>query len=246
MLPMTEPVTQLTLESPAGLIDLECQCHDGKVTSVRFLHQPAFVYHLDAVIDVPGIGSLTVDVAWGGMAYVLVDAASCGFQIVPAEARDLCLVGQRIKTAAAEQLSAVHPVHPEFPGITQTEFTNPLRRVDGVLTARNAVIVSPGRIDRSACGTGTSARLAVMHARGQIQVGEHFIHESILGTKFDGVIENLTTQGAVEAITPSIAGQAWITEFTKVGVDPRDPFPAGFTLADTWMEPTNAVVVGAG
>ena len=240
MLPMIEPVTHLTLESPAGLIELECQCHDGKVTSVRFLNQPAFVYHLDATIEVPGIGSLTVDVAWGGMAYVLVDAASCGFEIVPAEARELCVLGQRIKTAAAEQLSAVHPVHPEFPGITQTEFTNPVQRIDGVLTARNAVIVSPGRIDRSACGTGTSARLAVMHARFQIQVGEHFLHESILGTRFDGVIESLTSEGAVDAVVPSIAGQAWITDFTKVCVDPSDPFPSGFTLSDTWMGPVTA------
>jgi proline racemase len=238
MVPMVEPVTKLTLESPAGLIELTCTCQDGKVTSVRFLNQPAFVYHLDATIDVPGVGNLTVDVAWGGMAYVLVDAASVGFELRPDEARDLCVMGQRIKTAAAEQLSAVHPVHPEFPGITQTEFTTPIERVDGVLTAANAVIVSPGRIDRSACGTGTSARLAVMHARGQLEPGAHFVHRSILDTKFDGVIESLTTVGQVDAVVPSIAGQAWITDFSKVGVDPSDPFPTGFTLTDTWLGPS--------
>jgi proline racemase len=237
MVPMNEPVTNLTLESPAGLITLECQCANGKVTSVRFVNQPAFVYHLDARIDVPGIGPLTVDVAWGGMAYVLVDAASVGFELVPSEARELCVLGQRIKTAAAEQLSAVHPVNPDFPGITQTEFTTPLQRVDGVLTARNGVIVSPGRLDRSPCGTGTSARLAAMHARGQIEVGEHFLHRSIIDTTFDAVIESTTTVGGVDAIVPSVAGQAWITDFSKVGVDPTDPFPTGFTLADTWMEP---------
>lgn len=115
MVPMTEPVTSLTLESPAGLIDLECTCRDGKVTSVRFVNQPAFVYHLDAPIEVPGYGTLTVDVAWGGMAYVLVDAASAGFALEPSEARDLCVAGQHIKNAAAEQLSAIHPVNPEFP-----------------------------------------------------------------------------------------------------------------------------------
>ena len=246
MIPMSEPVTELVLEAPAGLIRLRCECQDGKVTGVRFTNQPAFAYHLNAKIEVQGLGTVTVDVAWGGMAYVLVDAASVGFEIVPAEARDLCVLGQRIKTAAAEQLSAVHPVHPEFPGITQTEFTNPLRRVDGVLTARNAVIVSPGRIDRCPCGTGTSARLAAMYARGRIEVGEHFVHESILGTTFDGVIESLTTQGAVEAVVPSIAGQAWITDFSKVGIDPSDPFPTGYTLADTWMEPTKAAVVNIG
>jgi proline racemase len=237
MVPMTEPVTTLTLESPAGLIDLECTCRDGKVTSVRFVNQPAFVYHLDAPIEVPGYGTVTVDVAWGGMAYVLVDAASVGFALEPSEARDLCVAGQVIKTAAAEQLPAVHPENPEFPGITQTEFTTPLQRIDGVLTARNAVIVSPGRIDRSACGTGTSARLAAIHARGQIAPGEHFIHRSILDTHFDGVIESVTTVGGVPAVVPSIAGQAWITDFSKVGVDPSDPFPTGFTLSDTWLGP---------
>ena len=132
MLPMSEPVTTLTLESPAGLITVECRCHDGKVTSVRLVNQPAFVYHLDAQIDVPGLGAVTVDVAWGGMAYVLVDAAGVGFALVPSEARELAVMGQRIKTAAAQQLDAVHPVHPEFPGITQTEFTTPVERVDEI------------------------------------------------------------------------------------------------------------------
>ncbi|GAS85933.1 proline racemase family protein [Mycolicibacterium brisbanense] len=243
MVPMIEPITTLTLESPAGLIELECACNDGKVTSVRFINQPAFVYHLDAEIDVPGIGPLTVDVAWGGMAYVLVDAATVGLRIEPAQARDLCHLGQRIKEAAAEQLSAVHPVHPEYPGITQTEFTTPIERVDGQLTASNAVIVSPGRVDRSACGTGTSARLAVLHARGQIEPGEHFIHRSIIGTQFDGVIESCTTQGDLAAVVPSIAGQAWITDFTKVVLDPSDPFPTGYTVTDTWLAPISTDVV---
>jgi proline racemase len=238
MVPMSEPVTNLTLESPAGLISLECQCHHGKVTSVRLVNQPAFVYHLDARIDVPGLGAVTVDVAWGGMAYVLVDAASVGFDLVPSEARELSVMGQRIKAAAAEQLDAVHPVHPEYPGITQTEFTTPTQRVDGVLTGRNAVIVSPGRIDRSPCGTGSSARLAVLHARGEVEVGETFLHRSIIDTTFDTRIEALTRQGSVDAIVPSVAGQAWITDFSKVGVDPSDPFPQGVTLGDTWMEST--------
>jgi proline racemase len=107
-----------------------------------------------------------------------------------------------------------------------------------VLTARNAVIVSPGRIDRSPCGTGSSARLAVLHARGEIEVGETFVHRSIIDTTFDTRIEALTREGSVDAIVPSVAGQAWITDFSKIGVDPSDPFPQGFTLGDTWMEST--------
>ena len=236
MLPMTEPVTDLVLESPAGLIRLECRCAGGKVTSVRFVNQPAFVYHLDAKVEVEGLGTLTVDVAWGGMTYVLVDAPALGFEIKPDEARQLCVIGQQIKKAAAEQLPAVHPENPEYAGITQTEFVSPLTRTaDGTLTSRNAVIVSPGRIDRCPCGTGTSARLAVLHAKGSIAVGETFIHESIIGSTFDCRIEDLATVGGVPAVIPSVAGQAYITDFSRVGVDPADPFPEGYTLADTWL-----------
>jgi proline racemase len=234
MLPMREPVTDLVLESPAGLIRLHCECAGGKVTSVRFVNQPAFVYHLGAKVEVPGLGTLSVDVAWGGMAYALVDAASTGFGLTPDEDRDLCLAGQRIKQAAAEQLEAVHPENPDFAGITQTEFTRPAERRDGVLTARNAVIVSPGRIDRSPCGTGTSARLAVMHARGDIAVGERFVHESIIGSTFDSRIESLTDVGGVAAVVPSVAGQAYLTGISQVGLDPADPFPEGYTLSGTW------------
>ncbi|MFJ5956655.1 proline racemase family protein [Paenarthrobacter sp. NPDC092416] len=236
MVPMHEPVTELTLESPAGLIRLRCECKDGKVTSVRFTNQPAFVYHLDAKIEVPGLGAVAIDVAWGGMTYALVDAASVGFDLHPSEARDLCVVGQKIKEAAAEQLEAVHPENPLFAGITQTEFTGPVRREDGVLTAKNAVVVSPGRIDRCPCGTGTSARLAVMHARGEIRPGENFVHESLIGTRFDSTIESLTTVGSYDAVIPSVAGQAWITDMSQVGLDPTDPFPLGYTLSDSWMQ----------
>lgn len=235
MVPMQEPVTELVLESPAGLITLRCECRDGKVLSVRFLNQPAFVYHLDAHVEVEGLGTVTLDVAWGGMAYAIVDAAAVGFGLVPDEARDLCLVGQRIKAAAAEQLDAVHPENPLFAGVTITEFTNPCRRENGILVARNAVVVSPGRIDRCACGTGTSARLAVMHARRQISVGETFVHESLIGSRFESTIESLTTVGDFDAVIPSVAGQAWITDMSQIGLDPTDPFPLGYTLSDSWM-----------
>jgi proline racemase len=236
MVPMQEPVTELALESPAGLIRLRCECRDGKVISVRFTNQPAFVYHPGTKVEVPGLGALAIDVAWGGMAYALVDAASVGFDLHPSEARALCVVGQKIKEAAAEQLEAIHPENSLFAGITQTEFTGPVRREDGVLTAKNAVVVSPGRIDRSPCGTGTSARLAVMDARGEVRVGENFVHESLIGTRFSSTIESLTTVGGVDAVVPSVAGQAWITDMSQVGVDPTDPFPFGYTLSDSWMQ----------
>lgn len=234
MLPMTEPVTELVLEAPAGLIRLRCECRDGKVVGVTFTNQPAFVYQLDATVEVEGLGSLTVDVAWGGMAYVLADAESLGLALTPDEGQELCDLGQRIKLAAAEQVPAVHPVYPDFPGITQTEFVGPLDRREGVLRSRNAVVVSPGRLDRSPCGTGTSARLAVLHARGDIAPGQEFVHESVIGTEFGSRIEALTSVGGIDAVVPSVTGQAWIYELAQVGIDPSDPFPVGYSLADTW------------
>jgi proline racemase len=243
MVRMQEPVTELTLESPAGLIQLRCECRDGKVLSVRFTNQPAFVYGLDARVEVPGLGAVILDVAWGGMAYAIIDAASLGFELVPDEARDLCLMGQRIKAAAAEQLVTVHPENPKFAGITNTEFTNPLQREGNVIYSKNAVVVSPGRIDRCACGTGTSARLAVLHARGLIVPGQKFVHESLIGSRFESTIESLATVGGYDAVVPSVAGQAWITDMSQVGLDPTDPFPMGYVLSDSSMRITTAAAL---
>lgn len=235
ILPMQEPVTNLTLEAPAGLIRVECACKDGKVTSVRLTNQPAFNYYREVDIDVPGLGKLKIDVSYGGMTYVMIEAAELGFGIVPSEARALVELGQRIKTAAAEQLSVEHPENPAIPGITQSLFMGPLERRDGILHSRNAVVVSPGRCDRSPCGTGSSARLALMHARGDLAVGETFVHESITGSKFNCRIENETAVGSYKAVTPSIAGQAWISGLYQLGLDPTDPYPEGYTLSDTWF-----------
>lgn len=234
MVRMVEPVTVLVLEAPAGLIYIRCTCQDGKVTSVEFVNQPAFAYRVDAPLELEGFPTLTVDVAWGGMAYVLAQATELGFALTPDEARDLCNVGQRLKTAAAEQIPVVHPVNPEFAGITQTEIVGPLERRDGVLTSRNAVVVSPGRLDRSPCGTGTSARLAVLKAKGLIEVGEEFVHESVIDAQFRSRIDKTTNVGAYDAVIPRIAGQAFITEISQVGLDPADPYPTGYVLSDTW------------
>ncbi len=241
MLPMVEPVTALVLESPAGLIRVLCECRDGKVLRTKLFNQPAFVYHRQVDIDVPGIGTLVVDVAYGGMTYVLVAAATVGFELLPDEARSLCELGQRIKTAAADQLQVEHPLNPDIPGITQTAFTGPLVRDvddDGTefVRSKNAVIVSPGRVDRSPCGTGTSARLAVLHDRGEIAEGELFRHESLIGSWFDARVEETTMVGHHPAIVPSVSGRCWITSFNQLVLDPTDPFPHGYTPSDTWMK----------
>ncbi len=147
----------------------------------------------------------------------------------------MCELGQIIKRAAAEQIDVVHPENPEIPGITQVEFTGPLRRNGETVRARNAVIVSPGRVDRSPCGTGTSARLAQLHARELIEVGQSFVHESIIGTTFDSSVLSATHVGTYPAVISAVAGQAWITGLYQMGMDPTDPFPRGFTLTDTWL-----------
>jgi proline racemase len=234
MITMVEPVTDLTLEAPGGLIRVRAECRDGKVLSVSFRNVPSFVLHRDRVIEVEGHGSLRVDVAYGGMLYVLADAADCGFSITPDEAADLSSVGEKVKRAAAEQLPAVHPENPAIHTVNQTLWAGPLRLEDGVKVARNGVIVSPGRLDRSPCGTGTCARLALLHAQGAIEPGETFLHESIIGTRFTGRIHETGTVRDVPSVSVEITGRAWITAFHQYVLDPTDPFPTGYTLSDTW------------
>ncbi len=234
MIPMQEPQTTLTLEAPAGLVKITAACRNGRCESVTFDNVPGFVFALDQVIDVPGLGRVSVDVAYGGMIYAIVDAAALGFTLDASEAAMLVEVGERIKRATAIQVPAVHPENPAIHTINQTLFAGPLRDSPTGKRARNTVIVSPGRHDRSPCGTGTCARLAVMHARGQIAVGETFVHESLIGTEFIGRVRGTTTLGGRPAILPSITGSAWITAFHQYVLDPTDPFPTGFRVGDLW------------
>ena len=235
MLPMTEPVTRLVLESPAGLIEVECACADGKVQRVKLVNQPAFVYHLAVPLEVAGLGTLTVDIAYGGMTYVCVDAAAAGLALDASEEAAMAELGQRIKKAGVEQYEVSHPENPLIPGITQTLFAGPLVREDDMIRSLNAVIVSPGRLDRSPCGTGTSARLAVLHAHGRIEPGELFRHESVIGSRFDSRVEATTSVGPYDAVVPSVSGRAWITSFNQLVLDPTDPFQEGFVVGRPWQ-----------
>ena len=176
-----------------------------------------------------------VDVAYGGMIYVIVDAEPLGFALLPPEARDLVALGERIKAAAAVQLPSVHPENPGIHTINQTLFAGRLETVNGVKQSRNTVVVSPGRLDRCPCGTGTSARMALLHARSDLMVGEPFRHRSILDTVFDCRILNEAWAAAVPAIVPEVAGRAWLTGISQYGMDPDDPFPTGHRLGDTWF-----------
>jgi len=243
-LPMTEPVTELTLEAPAGLIRIRAECRDGKVTGVTFQNVPAFATHLDAQVEVPQLGTVTVDVAYGGMFYVIADAERFGLRLTADEGADIVRITEMVKAAAAEQLPVVHPEQPGFAGITIGQLSGPPH--DAANARRNAVTVSTGKldwerpatwtgaIDRSPCGTGTCAKMAVLHAKGQLRVGDAFRHEGILGTVFTGRAVEETTIGEYRAIVPTITGQAWITGFSTYVLDPTDPFPDGFTVGDIW------------
>jgi proline racemase len=235
MVPILAPITHLIVDTPAGLVHVEAECDNGKCRRVSFRNVPAFVMHRDAAVEVPGLGTVTVDVSYGGMIYVIVDAEKLGFTLARDEARALVEMGERIKLAAAAQLPSVHPENPGIHTINQTLFAGPLIERDGVKTAKNAVVVSPGRIDRSPCGTGSSARMALMHARGELAMGERFVHTSILDTEFLCGIEAETRVGDVPGVVTRVAGRAWLTGVSYYGADPDDPFPHGYRLNDTWL-----------
>jgi trans-L-3-hydroxyproline dehydratase len=232
MVELREPETHVRLEAPAGVVEVRARCRNGRVESVELTNVPAFAEHLDAPLEVDGIGTVTVDVAFGGMWYAIADAAALGFAIEPHEARELANVGELVRAAAREQLACVHPENPGIAGVSIVQLAEPWQGVGRV--TRNAVVVAPGRLDRSATGTGLSARMAVLHARGAMRVGDAMTHASAIGSTFDGRIVAETAVGGRAAIVPAIRGSAWITGVSELYVDADDPFPEGYLLSDTW------------
>jgi trans-L-3-hydroxyproline dehydratase len=232
MVEMREPETTLRLEAPAGVVEVTARCRDGKCESVELLNVPSFADRLGATLEVQGLGTVTVDVAFGGMWYAIADAHALGLALEPGEARELCETGERIRLAAREQLPCEHPENPEIAGVSIVQLAGPWQGVGNV--SRNAVVVAPGRLERSATGTGLSARMAVLHARGKMGAGDSMAHASVLETTFEGRIVEETTVVDRPAIVPAIRGSAWITGIAEVLVDPTDPFPEGYLLPDTW------------
>ncbi len=232
MVEMEEPETTLRLEAPAGVIEVTASCANGRCESVELTNVPSFAERLDARLEVEGLGTLTVDLAYGGMWYVIADASALEFALEPSEAADLSRVGELIRLAAREQLPCVHPENPEIRGVSIVQIAEPWRGVGAV--SKNAVVVAPGRLDRSATGTGLSARMATLHARGLLAVGEAMRHASVIGSSFEGRIVSETSLAGRVAIVPAIRGSAWITGVNQLLLDPSDPFPRGYTLSDTW------------
>ncbi len=234
ILPMTEPATELVLEAPAGLVRVRAACSQGRVERIEITNVPSFADRLGASLEVEGVGTLTVDTAYGGDSFVIVDAAALGFRIAPDEARELAEAGMRITRAANEQLGFRHPENPEWDHISFCQIAAAIELDDGVPTGRNAVVVRPGKIDRSPTGTGCSARMAVLHARGELRVGDAFRGVSIVGSRFDCRIEAEASAAGRPAIVPTVAGRAWLTGTRQLWLDPQDPWPAGYRLSDTW------------
>jgi proline racemase len=227
-------VTTLTLEAPAGLVEVTADCRNGKARAITLKNVPAFAEKLGAALEVEGLGTITVDTAFGGDSFVLAEAKALGFAVTPDEARDMAVIGRRIVKAANEQLGFRHPELPGWRHFSFAFLTGALETVDGARSSRNACVVKPGKIDRSPTGTGCSALMAVLHAKGLLKAGERYIGRSIIESRFIGEIAGTTVVGNHQAIIPTITGRAWITSQSTLLLDPEDPYPDGYKISDTW------------
>jgi proline racemase len=234
IIPMQEPVTHMTLEAPGGLVNVTADCKDGKVERVTVQNVPSFADKLDAKLEVTGVGTLTVDTAFGGDSFVMASAKELGFEIKPDEARDLAEMGIKITNAANEQLGFHHPTNPDWTHCSFCQIHAPMIEEGGIKSVKNTVVIQPGKLDRSPTGTGVSARMAVLHARGLMDVGERYIARSVINSRFDGRIVKTTKVGDKDAIIPELSGRGWITGTYQHMLDPSDPWPEGYRIGDTW------------
>ena len=234
LFPMQQPITEFVLEAPGGCVKVKAHCANGKAQSIEINNVPSFAAKLDAPLEIEGIGTLLVDTAYGGDSFALVDAATLGFELKPDEARDIAILGGKITAAANQQLGFTHPANPDWDHISFCQLTTPLFEEQGVKVSKNTVVIDPGKLDRSPCGTGCSARMAVLHARGLIQVGERLIGQSIIDSRFECRIVEESTVAGHPAIIPSLRGRAWITGSHQLMLDPSDPWPDGYRISDTW------------
>jgi proline racemase len=234
IIPMQEPETHMTLEAPGGLVRVRAECRDGKAQRIYVQNLPSFADKIAVPLEVPGVGTLTVDTAYGGDSFVVVDAEALGFEIVEAEAHDIARLGVAINNAANDQLGFTHPQNAAWDHISFCAFCGPLKTTETGLTGKSAVAIQPGKVDRSPTGTAVSARMALMAAKGQMKVGQSFEAVSIIGSRFTGRIVEDAKVGDRAAIIPEISGRGWITGVHQHMLDPDDPWPGGYRLSDTW------------
>ncbi len=227
---MREPQTIVKLETAAGIVSAIASCRQGACESVSLEMTPAFVEALDIPLATHEWGEVRLDLCFGGVFYALIDVDQLGMRIEPACAAELANAGVRIKAMIGEHMSVRHPDIPEINDVAYVMFRD--RDPDGAV--RTCTTMWPGRVDRSPCGTGSSAHLATMHARGLIEPGGEFISRSIIGSEFHVALRGLTEVAGRPAVLPEITGRAWVYGFHQIGIDPTDPFPRGFALSDTW------------
>lgn len=227
IVPVSEPTTVIRLDTPAGLVVAKVSVHDGHADAVTIANVPSFLFARDCAIDVPGIGAVTFDIAFGGNFYAILPASSVGLDLELETVPRLISAGLDLLDRINEEARPTHPTNPDIAVCQHVMFTGPGGKgADG----RNAVVGKPGWIDRSPCGTGTSARMAQLHGRGELRLNEDFVHESVLGTRFTGRLVDTTKVGAFDAVIPTITGRAWVTGLATYLLDPTDPFPSGFLV----------------
>jgi proline racemase len=238
------PVLDVTIDTAVGPVTARAEIKDGKVVAVSVANVPAYVVSLDTPLDVPELGTVPVDVVFGGQFFVQAAAADCGLRVDPDCARELVRAGALLRIAAREQIDVRHPVHPEVAGVSLVMLHSGAPGPDQ--PARNTVVLTreplhadrpetwTGILDRSPCGTGTCARMAALHARGRLALGQVFAHHSILGSRFTGRLTGITDVGGIPAVRPTITGRTWITGHARWSLDPDDPYPSGYTLPDIW------------
>ena len=227
---MKEPETVVMLDTASGLVKATATCRDGRCEKVKLTMVPSFVHELDVEVDTPKWGKIKLDLCYGGIFYALVDVGQIGTTIDKANAREIVEAGMILKDIVNRTIPVVHPEIPEIKGVAYVMF----RDVEADGTIRTCTTMWPGRVDRSPCGTGSSANLATLHARGKVKVGDVLKSRSIIGSEFEVGLEGVTTVAGREAIIPTIAGRGWTFGLHQVALDPFDPLADGFALTDTW------------
>jgi proline racemase len=243
-LPAVEPETVVRIDTAVGPVEATARVEGGRVRWVRVRNVPSFAVALDQKIVVPEYGTIAADIAFGGQFYVQARAADMGVALGPEHAPAIARAGTALLAAAREQMPVAHPEQPHVDEIALVMLHGPGDSPG--ISGRNSVVLPAGRItlgdpaswrgtlDRSPCGTGTCARMAALHARGELGLGVPFVHQGVLGTTFHGMLHERTTVGGREAVVPSIQGRAWITGYVQHVLQPDDPFPTGLTVGDIW------------